>query len=132
MGLPYSVFRTTAATGAAPGGGVEGVASAATNYSTPWSISNGDGFSLHVEWTGTASGNLQLWYTNKPFPVLSTDADWDQDATFGTAGNVALGGAPGKFGDNVGNAKARWWRFKQSGGGGTGVISGWVTTQRTA
>lgn len=132
MGVPYSVFRTTAATGAAPGEGVEGVAVAATVYSTAWSITNGDGFSLQVEWTGTPTGNLQLWYSNKRLPDVADDDDWIQDTTFGTAGNVALGGAAGKFGDNVGNAKAKWWRFKLATGGSSGTLFGWVTTQRTA
>jgi hypothetical protein len=85
---------------------------------------------VQAEWTGTAGGNLQVWYSVKPQPDRSSDADWIQDTNFGTAGSVALGGAPGKYGDNVGNAKARWWRFKLASGSGSGTLFAWVHLQR--
>lgn len=128
--MNYSVFQTS--DGTAMGKRTPGVAVAATNYSDPWSGTRADGCSATVDWTGTASGNLQLWYTNKKDPNRATDTDWRQDLTFGTVGNVALGGAAGTFGDNVGNAKARWWRFKVSGGGGTGVITAEVNVPKFA
>lgn len=127
--MPYQVFRTSE--GAALGRRNIGAAVAATVYSDPWSCAQGDGFSVHVEWTGTAGGNLQLWYTSNPDADRATDNDWFQDTDWGTAGNVALGGAPGKYGDNAGNAKAKFFRFKLASGTGTGIIRGYVTAPRT-
>jgi len=126
--VPVFLTRTTDACAVAK----EGVAVAATLYSSPWSVGGGSGFSLHAEWTGTAAGNLQLWFSDKPNPVLTSDADWNQDTTFGTSGNVALGGAAGKYGDNVGNARARWWRFKLASGASSGTLFSWVTLQPRA
>lgn len=126
MAKSYSVFVTRSADACAVAR--DGVAVAATVYSEPWTGRAG-GHATHVEWTGTASGNLQLFYATKPNPSLVDDNDWFQDLNFGTAGSVALGGAPGKYGDNAENAKATLWRFKIAGGGGAGVARGWATPQ---
>lgn len=126
----YHVFKTETAD--AMGTRTDGKAVAATTYSEPWSGSRAQGGSCTVDWTGTASGNLQLWFSNKKSPNFANDTDWRQDANFGTAGSVALGGAPGSHGDNWGNAFARWWRFKVSGGGGTGVINAEVCVPRVS
>lgn len=125
MAQPISVFKTRDTGASAPAR--DGTAVAATVYSEPWSCSKADGFSLHLEWTGTGTGNLQLWWSSKPDANRATDADWHQDATFGTAGNVALGGAAGKFGDNVGNAKGKLWRVKLASGASSGTLFGWAT-----
>jgi hypothetical protein len=128
--MNYSVFQTS--DGTAMGKRTPGVAVAATVYSDPWSGIRADGASMSVDWTGTAAGNLQLWFSNKKEPNRANDTDWRQDTTFGTAGNVALGGAPGTFGDNMGNAKARWWRLKLSGGSGSGIITAEVCVPRNS
>lgn len=131
MSQPISLFTTRENGNTAPSR--EGTAVAATVYSDVFSCSHTEGgYSLHIEWTGTPTGNLQLWYTNKPNPDPASDADWDQDTTFGTAGNVALGGAAGKFGVLNGLAKARYLRLKLASGVAPGTLFAWVTRNRTS
>lgn len=105
----------------------DGVPIAATVYSEPFHCRKGDSFAFQVEWTDAPTGDLQLFWSDKPSPVMTTDADWNQDLGFGTAGSYALGGAPGKYADHIGNAKSRWYHFKVATGGGTGEVLGWVT-----
>jgi hypothetical protein len=89
MSQPIEIFRVRL------GGNVDDsvsgvpVTGANTYYSTPISGAGGDGFSLHLEWTGTPDGQFTVWKSNKPFPNLATDADWVQDQEFNSTGNVA-------------------------------------------
>jgi hypothetical protein len=100
-------------------------------YSKPISSEWGDGFSLHLVWTGTPTGTFTVWKSNKPDPNPATDADWVQDLDFGTAGSLATGGVADEFAASALNAKNAKWRVKYENASGTGVIFGWATGNRT-
>lgn len=108
----------------AAGGQSNGVTVSSTNtyYSAVFSSPYANGFSFSMEWTGTPTGTFTLWYTNKENPVLTTDADWNQDTTFAPT-NPA--GAAGSMGDGgIGNAGARLWRIKYVNASGSGTLTG--------
>ena len=125
MATPYSLYTTRSATdpGATDQVGVA-VSSTNTYYSDMWTGENQDGYALTVFYTGTPTGTITLWMTDKPNPTLATDADWVQDTTF-VATNPA--GAAGKFRDDAANAKAARKRLKYVNASGTGVLSAFVT-----
>lgn len=107
----------------AAGGQNLGVTVSSTNtyYSAVFSGPYINGFSFSMEWTGTPTGTFTLWYSNKADPVLTTDADWNQDTTFAPT-NPA--GSAGSMGDNVTNGQAAKWRIKYVNASGTGVLTG--------
>lgn len=130
MSQPFELFRTVHAGDASGNTFTSGVAVSSTNtyYSSVISGTYGDGFSLHLEWTGTPTGTFTVWKSSKPNPNLATDADWDQDADFNGTGSLATGGAAGNLGASTMNAKNRWWRVKYVNASSTGTVFGWATT----
>lgn len=124
MSQPISLFNTRQQD--ALGDPTNGVAVSSTNtyYSLPWSASKEYWFGLHIDWTGTPNGTFTLWASDKPAPILTTDADWVQDTTFAPT-NPA--GSSGKFRDNVANGAARWWRVKYVNSSSSGTVFGYVT-----
>lgn len=130
MSQPIEIFRTRL--GGNVDDSVSGVAvtGAASYYSTPISGAGGDGFSLHLEWTGTPDGSFTVWKSNKPFPNLANDNDWVQDQEFNATGSVAAGGAAGKFACSALNGKNRWWRVKYTNLVTAGTIYCWATLHR--
>lgn len=101
------------------------VTGAATYYGNAVGGS-GVGQSIHVRWTGTPTGTLTLWYTNKRDPDFTTDTDWDQD-TSSTLANPA-GSADGTFMDSM-NTNARWRRLKYVNASGSGFLTGEIRTR---
>ena len=79
----------------------------------------------HLEWTGTLTGTITLWYTNKQNAIgAATDAGWTQ-APAGDFTGVALAGAYGN--NNHGGTKPfAAIRYKYVHSSGTGEIYGWV------
>lgn len=100
-----------------------------TIYSAPWSGRLADGYGLMVNYTGTLTGTFTLWMSDKLKPSLADDTDWVQDTAF--APTNPAGGA-GKFRDDTSNAKSAWKRLKYVQSSGTGVITAYVSTPRTA
>lgn len=125
MALSFSVFTTRSATdpGAPNTVGVS-VSGTPTIYSDMWSGEDADGYGLTVFTTGTLTGTFTLFMTDKPQPSLADDTDWVQDTTFAPT-NPA--GAPVKFRDDAGNAKASKKRLKYVNASGTGIITGFVS-----
>lgn len=120
----YSVFNngsTTDANAPAPEGKVNPTG---TVYSSMWSGYFRDGYGLHVQYTGTLTGTLTLWMSDKRNPSEADDSDWVQDTTFSPT-NPA--GAAGKFRDDGGNAKALRKRLKYVHSSGAGTLFGYVT-----
>lgn len=101
------------------------VSGAADHYSKPMSGENASGAGIQLQWTGTPTGTFTLWLSDKPFPILTSDADWYQDTTF-TPTNPA--GSASKMGDTFENARAKWWRIKYAHASGSGSVFGWYTT----
>lgn len=121
---PNSIYRTADAAGGGAAPSKNGVAVSSTNtaYSTPWSYAT---FGLHLEWTGTPTGVLTFWMSDKEQPDLTSDADWVQDTGFAPT-NPA--GSAGKMRDDVANANARWKRIKYVNASGSGTLFGFVTS----
>lgn len=92
-----------------------------TVYSDPWSA---DTYGLHVEYTGTLTGALTQWVSDKPDPDRTSDDDWIEDSAF-TPTDPA--GSPGKFRDDVTNSNARWKRLKYEHSSGSGKLYAHVT-----
>lgn len=122
MKQPISIFNTDDTAGSA-NTKREGVAVTGTNtyYSEPWSP---DTYGAQVQWTGTPTGTLTQWCSDKPNPDRTSDADWVQDTAFAPT-NPA--GAAGKFRDDVTNSNARWKRYKYVNASGSGTLFGYVT-----
>jgi hypothetical protein len=82
------------------------------------------GVSWHFEWSGTPTGTLTLWGTNKDLQGVQADAaadtDWVQITSFAPT-NPA--GSASKYGDTSSMAHFRFLRFKYVNSGGTGVLS---------
>lgn len=124
----YSIYNTAdTRTGVAQEG--VAVSSTTTYYSGKISGKHADGYGLHVQYTGTPTGTLTLWMSDKPLPSETDDADWVQDTGFSPT-NPA--GAAGKFRDDTSNAKAGWKRLKYVNASGSGTLFAWVNTPRTA
>lgn len=102
-----------------------GVAVSSTNtyYSQPWSSRFGATFALMVEWTGTPTGTLTLWWSNKIAPNLANDTDWIQETTY-TPTNPA--GSASKDGKLLSIVPARWFRLKYVNASGSGTLTGQV------
>lgn len=122
---PISIFNDSG-TGGAAGAKPGKTDPSGTVYSLPWSANV---YGLHVESTGTLSGTLTCWTSDKPEPDLTDDDDWVQDTGFSPT-NPA--GAPVKFRDDVNNSNARWKRLKYVHGSGTGKLFGYVTGQASS
>lgn len=126
----YSIFNTRSATdSAAPIQTGYLNPPVATIYSDIWAGTHRDGYGLHIAYTGTLTGTLTLWMSDKPFPSVADDTDWVQDTAFSPT-NPA--GAAGKFRDDTGNAKSMHKRLKYVGASGAGTLFGWVSLPRTA
>lgn len=78
------------------------------------------GFSL--EFTGTPTGTLTLWYSDEDDPALATDTDWVQDTTW-VPTNPA--GSAIKTLYVVSGLRAKWARVKYVNASGTGTIFGY-------
>lgn len=105
----------------------EGVAvsSTSTYYSLAWSSEYGTKGSVGIFWTGTPTGALTLWFSDKAKPSLTDDTDWHQDTSESFTDPA---GSASKTGDNWSNANAKWWRLKYVNAGGSGVLSAFITT----
>ncbi len=112
-----------------PGVAVSGTT---TYYSKVVSAEWGDGFSLHLRWTGTPTGTFTVWKTNVPNPDYATDDDWVQDTEFNGTGSLATGGVAAKFAASVLNGKNAKWRVKYVNASGTGTVFAWGTGNRTS
>ncbi len=99
------------------------VSATTTYYSAPFGGGDCPNWSLHFDWTGTPTGTITLWKTNKPDPILTSDADWVQDTalTF-----VSPAGSASKGGYEVGNSGFRYYRVKYVNASGSGALSLWV------
>lgn len=125
----YSNFNTQD-TGAA-GRMSEGVAVTGSNtyYGNPISGKNSSGFGIEFIWTGTPTGTITHWISNKPNPSLADDSDWVQESTLFTAVNPA--GSASKSQHTLahhGGLK----RFKYVNSSGSGVFYAYVNTVRVA
>lgn len=129
MAFPYQIFNTRSATDPAAYT-QDGVAVSSTNtyYSEMWSGEDADGQGLMLFWTGTPTGTLTMWATDKDNPILTSDADWVQDTTW-TPTNPA--GSASKFRTDSGNFKAFRKRVKYVNASGSGVLFGRVTVPKT-
>ena len=117
--MRYRMFTTVDST---PMGNVtDGVAVTGTNtyYSTKWTAQWSDVWAMMITWSGTPTGTLTLWASDKEAPSEADDTDWVQDTTFSPT-NPA--GSAGKFRDNVANGAARWWRLKYVNSSGSGTL----------
>ncbi len=129
--ITYAVFteRSTSDSNAPAKPGVA-VSSTNTYYSDPVSARlghlNGDGYGAHFWWTGTPTGTLTCWISDKEQPDRTSDADWVQDSGFSPT-NPA--GSASAFHDDVENTRARWKRFKYVNASGSGVLYCVVTAQ---
>lgn len=103
---------------------IEGVVNPfATVYSNAFTCDNS--WAGHLEWTGTLSGTITLWYTNRVDALNSaTDAGWTQ-APVGDFAGVSLGGAAGNN-SHSGNKPFLAIRYKYVHSSGTGTLYGWV------
>lgn len=125
--MRYRLFTTN--DGTVMGNMLDGVAVTGTNtyYSTKFTSQWSDVFGMMVQWSGTPTGTLTLWASDKEMPSETDDADWVQDTTFSPT-NPA--GSAGKFRDNVANGVARWWRLKYVNASGSGTLLAYVTNAR--
>lgn len=100
------------------------VSSTTTYYTNPIGNSGNGALSLHSVFTGTPTGAVTLWYSDKPNADRTSDADWVQDSTF-TAVNPA--GAATKSFHTVGNLASRSVRLKYVNASGSGTWAVWAT-----
>jgi hypothetical protein len=99
------------------------VSSTTTYYSSYFGGGDTANWSLHLEWTGTPTGTVTLWKSNKPSPSPDDDADWVQDTaiTF-----TSPAGSASKGGYEVGNSGFKFYRLKYVNASGSGTLSLWV------
>ncbi len=129
MAASFSLFNTRSATDpGAPAFDFVAVSGTPTIYSEVWTGEDSDGSGLTFFSTGTLTGTITLWMTDKPLPGFTNDNDWVQDTTF-VPTNPA--GAAVKFRDDLGNAKAYKKRLKYVNASGTGNIQAWVSVPHT-
>jgi hypothetical protein len=95
---------------------------AGTQYSSVMQARDGEAISVHLEWTGTPTATLTLWYSNKPNPSAANDNDWVQDTTFSPT-NPAGSASKGFY--TIGNLVALHVRIKCVLGAGAGTLGGW-------
>lgn len=120
---PQSIFNT-AGTGSAADI-LEGISPTGTNtyFSQPWSAPT---YGLQIVSTGTLTGTLTLWMSDKVNPDRTAVTDWVQDSGFSPT-NPA--GSAVNFRDDVTNANARWKMIRYVNASGTGTLKGFVTGQ---
>lgn len=120
MSATYSLYNTRQTEPAlpfkTPGIAVSGAPG--TFYSDPIGP-RVQGFGYHFEWTGTPTGVLTLWRSNKTNPDLATDADWLPVTSF-VPTNPA--GSASKFGDEISFTNFKLYRFKYVNSASTGVL----------
>jgi hypothetical protein len=123
----YRLF-TTSATDGRPGA-TDGVAVSSTNtyYSAPVTLAGADGLSVSVEWSGTPSGLLTLWKSNKPDPVLTDDSDWQQE----TDALTDPFGSASKTSEEYGNFRASLVRLKYVNSSGSGTLKAYANVNRS-
>ena len=126
--MSYSMFNTT---DTRTGGSQEGVAvsSTTTYYGTLIAGAHSEGLSAHFATTGTPTGTISFWVSNKPMPSLTDDTDWVQDSSAFTAANPA--GSATKSQHNIAQ-RAKWKRFKYVNSSGSGVLFGWYNSVRNS
>jgi len=128
MATPYSIFRTQPADSFAPPTAGVTVSGTNTYYSKTWGAADSDGHGLQVVWSGTPTGTLSMWCSDKPYPSETDDTDWVQDTSW-VPTNPA--GSAGKFRDDAGNMKAYRKRLKYVNASGTGLLEAFVTVPRS-
>lgn len=126
MAATYSVFNTREVVPSYAPAKVPGVAVTGTNtyYSDAIGPRTAGGFGFHFEWTGTPTGTLTMWRSNKPNPLETGDADWVQVTTFSPS-NPA--GAASKYGDEVTFTSYNRYRFKYVNTTGSGTLFCWTS-----
>jgi len=119
MSATYSLYNTRQVDPALPFK-VPGIAVSGTTtyYSDPIGP-RVQGFGYHFEWTGTPTGTLTLWRSNKTNPDLTSDTDWIQVTSF-TPTNPA--GSASKFGDEITFTNFKLYRFKYVNASGSGTL----------
>lgn len=122
MAASYSIFYTYDTYGLKS----EGVAVSGTTtyYSKAWGAAGSTGQAMQLEWTGTPTGTFTLWWSSKPNPSMTDDADWIQDTDFAP---VNPAGSASSFGDNAAIMNANLKRIKYVNASGSGTLKGWVT-----
>lgn len=104
---------------------VEGVAVSGTaDFYSDVFAPRTNSWGFHFQWTGTPTGTITLWRTNKPNPILTTDADWIQVTTFAPT-NPA--GSASKFGDEINFTNFKHYRFKYANTAGSGTLFCWAS-----
>lgn len=94
----------------------------ATEYSLPFSISEGSVWSAHFIWTGSSLTTVvTLWATNNPNASLTDDTDW-VDVTGTLTMPTITTSSSGKNLYSFGNDGAYKHRFKYATSNGTGVM----------
>lgn len=122
MAATFSLYNTrdAAGGGAAPRTPGVAVTGANTYYSDLIGMDQlNRGY--HFWWTGTPTGVLTRWESDKEDPILTSDADWVADATFAPT-NPA--GAAASFRGVTIARPARWVRYKYVNSAGSGVLFG--------
>lgn len=111
-------------------GEVAGVAVSGTNtyYGKAVNAAIGQDLSYDLYW-GTNVGTFTVWVSNKPSPVLTSDADWKQ-LTLATAVVQPNGSNTGDYVDLAG-CPFRWIRLKYVNASGTGTIHAYVASKGT-
>lgn len=105
-------------------GRVVNTTTSATEYSNPFSVSEGSVWSAHHVWTGTPTTAVTLWCSNYPSPSLTDDTDW-VDVSPATGMPAPAGSASKSFLD-IGNSGGAKYRFKYVTTVGSGTIKCWV------
>lgn len=119
MAATYSLYNTREIPPATPFKIPGVVVSSTSTFYSDAMGPRGPSFGYHFEWTGTPTGTISLWRSNKTQPDPTTDNDWVQVTTF-TPTNPA--GAPSKFGDEINFTNFRLYRFKYVNASGTGTL----------
>lgn len=94
-----------------------------TYYSDAFAARDGRAISFHLVWTGTPTGTLTLWYSNRPDADTTDDDDWVEDTTFAPTDPA---GSASKGFYTLGNVTACRVRVKYVNGSGSGVLTGWA------
>lgn len=128
MASTYRLFTTETTDGGYNVTDGVAVTGTGTYYSNLMSLDNATGISIEMRWTGTPAGTITMWKSNKPNPVLSTDADWIQlTDTF-----VDPAGTASSTDDELGNFRAHLMRIKYVNATGSGSFFGYAHVSRTA
>lgn len=131
--ISYSIFNQVGGVAGTDANAptTQGVLVSGTNtaYSQVITGRHADGMGATFQWTGTPTGTLTRWVTDKPNPGLLTDADWVQDTGFSPT-NPA--GASGQFRDDTSGDKGMMKRYKYVNASGSGTLFGWVNVPRMA